>query len=63
METKNIIEKRIKILELEQIKEIISAIGTIYIFDEKKTAFCFGTIIDSLVIGIGSNKIYPILNP
>lgn len=56
-----IIKKYIKQFVLVQITNINYTARTIeFEYDESKTAFCLGTVIDNIHIALGSNKIYPI---
>lgn len=63
MELNEVIEKKVKVFLLVQIKEIVRSKGQrLFIFDEDKTAICLGTMIDDLAISLVQNKIYPIFN-
>ena len=56
-----IIKKYVKQFILVQITKINYTAKTIeFEYDESKTAFCLGTVIDNVHISLGSNKIYPI---
>ena len=58
-----LIEKKVKLFYLVQVKQIIRDSKTrLFVVDESKDAVCFGTIIDNLAISLSPNKIYPIFN-
>lgn len=63
MEINEVIEKKVKLFLLVQIKEIVYNKGQrLFIFDEDKTAICLGIIIDDLAVSLVQNNIYPIFN-
>ena len=63
MEENKFIETKVKVFYLVQIKEIIrSEVERCFVFDESKTAVCFGMIIDDIAIALAQNIIYPIFN-
>lgn len=58
-----LIEKKVKVFYLVQVKQIIRTPGKrLFEFDESKAAMCLGTIIDGLGLALAQNKIYPIFN-
>lgn len=63
MEKDEILKRYIKVFLLIQVKNINYTPKTIeFEFDDLKTGFCFGTVIDGIPIALVSNKIYPEFN-
>ena len=63
MKVSSLIEKKVKVFYLIQIKEIIENKNQrLFVFDESKAALCLGIIIDDLAIALEQKKIYPIFN-
>lgn len=63
MKVSNLIEKKVKVFHLVQVKEIIqNRDQRLFVFDESKAALCLGIVIDDLPIALAQNKIYSVFN-